>query len=132
MTKVLTPPDWSKLFAQMSHANHQRALEVLASGKPIDSKGRYLHWDEMRHRNPPNGLTLDEWWMGTAYSRSATARPLPLTSVKKEPFHFSNIVGIFTFVICNLLYQLSIKPQPNGWGFSEPPPATQLYGSVSV
>ncbi len=91
MTKVLTPPDWSKLFAQMSHANHQRALEVLASGKPIDSKGRYLHWDEMRHRNPPNGLTLDEWWMGTAYSRSAIARPLPLTSVKKEPFHFSNI-----------------------------------------
>ncbi|MCY3631222.1 MAG: Fic family protein [bacterium] len=29
--------------------------------------------------------------MGTAYSRSAIARPLPLTSVKGEPFRFSNI-----------------------------------------
>ncbi|WP_419924365.1 Fic family protein [Candidatus Poriferisocius sp.] len=66
-------------------------IEVLTSGRPIDPKGRYLHWDEMRHRTPPDGLTLDEWWMGTAYSRFAVARPLPLTSVTGEPFRISNI-----------------------------------------
>lgn len=91
MAKVLTPPNWSILFDKSYQENPQRSLEVLTTGKPVDPKGRYLHWDEMRHRPPPDDLTFDEWWMGTAYSRSAMARPLPLTSVNGEPFRFSNI-----------------------------------------
>ncbi len=45
----------------------------------------------MRHRDPPEGLTLDEWWLGTAYSRLTVSRPLPLTNVNGESFRFSNI-----------------------------------------
>lgn len=91
MAKVLTPPTWTDLASEIPPENQHRVIDVLTSGKPVDPKGRYLHWDEMRHRTPPDGLTLDEWWMGTAYSRSAIARLLPLTSVKGEPFRFSNI-----------------------------------------
>ncbi|MDE0115087.1 MAG: Fic family protein [bacterium] len=91
MAKVLPPPTWAYLASEVAPENQHRVIEVLMSGRPVDPKGRYLHWDEMRHRTPPDGLTLDEWWMGTAYSRSAIARPLPLTSVKGEPFRFSNI-----------------------------------------
>ncbi len=91
MAKVLTPPNWRDLLDQIFHENQQRSLDVLTTGKPVDPKGRYLHWDEMRHRTPPEGLTLDEWWVGTAYSRSAIARSLPLVSVAGEPFRFSNV-----------------------------------------
>ena len=94
MAKVLPPPDWNDLGSTISQENPQRLLEVLTTGKPVDLKGRYLHWDEMRHRTPPDGLTLEEWWVGTAYSRLVIARSLPLTSVKGEPFRFSNIDSI--------------------------------------
>lgn len=91
MAKVLPPPDWNELFSKLHEDDPQRLVEVLTAGDPVDAKGRYLHWDEMRHRPPPDGLTLDEWWLGTAYSRSMLARPLPLTSVTGEHFRFSNI-----------------------------------------
>lgn len=91
MAKVLPPPDWNDLSSRISQENPQRLLEVLSKGKPVDPKGRYLHWDEMRHRDPPDELTLDEWWLGTALSRFASARFLPLKSVKGDPFRFSNI-----------------------------------------
>ena len=91
MAKVLTAPTWTDLASKVPPEKQHRVIEVLTSGRPIDPKGRYLHWDEMRHRTPPDGLTHDEWWMGTAYSRSAISRPLPLTSVTGELFRFSNI-----------------------------------------
>lgn len=64
----------------------------------MDGKGRYLHWDEMRHRTPPEGLTMHEWWVRTKASRNAHARPLPLTSVTGEPFRFSNVDSIHQVV----------------------------------
>ena len=94
MAKVLTPPTWTDLASEVPPENQQRVIEVLTSGEPVDPKGRYLHWDEMRHRTPPDGLTLDEWWMGTAYSRFTLAKFLPLKSVDGDPFRFSNIDSI--------------------------------------
>lgn len=91
VSKVLTPPDWNDLFSKLDEEDPRRLVEVLTAGDPVDAKGRYLHWDEMRHRTPPDGFTLDEWWLGTAYSRSMLARPLPLTSVAGAHFRFSNI-----------------------------------------
>ena len=38
-------------------------LVTMGSARSI-AKGRYLHWDQMRHRTPPDGLTLQEWWVG--------------------------------------------------------------------
>lgn len=91
MAKVLPPPDFYKLASEIAEENSSRLFDLLETGRPVDDKGRYLHWDEMRHRTPPEGLTLHEWWVGTKASRNALARPLPLTSVKGEPFGFSNI-----------------------------------------
>ena len=91
MSKILPPPNWEELATALAHNDPARLPQVLNTGKPVDAKGRYLHWDEMRHRTPPDGLTLEEWWLGTAASRNALARPLPLTSVRGEPFRFSNV-----------------------------------------
>ena len=94
MAKVLQPPDWLELITEIAEKNPERLLELWAAGDPVDGKGRYLHWDEMRHRTPPEGLSTHEWWVATKASRNAFARPLPLTSVQGEPFRFSNIDSI--------------------------------------
>ncbi len=66
-------------------------LSLMWKGRPVDERGRYLHWDQMRHRTPPEGLTLEQWWLGTYLSRLVSSRPLPLTGVAGVPFRFSNI-----------------------------------------
>ena len=91
MTKVLPPPDSNELASKITEESPKRLVEIIFTGKPVDSKGRYLHWDEMRHRTPPDGLTLDEWWFGTAASRSMLARPLPLTDTNEKQFRFVNV-----------------------------------------
>lgn len=51
--------------------------------------GAYLHWDEVRHRNPPEGLTHEQWWYGLKIQRSAQVRnEVPLTDAKGQPFRY--------------------------------------------
>ena len=51
--------------------------------------GRYLHWDVVRHRTPPAGLTAEEWWLGIALARQPMLRPIPLISADGRPFRYS-------------------------------------------
>ena len=88
---MLPPPDRIELAKAIASSDPQRLVEIVAEGQPTDAKGRYLHWDEMRFRDPPNDLTLEEWWLGTAASRAAMARTLPLRDRKGRPFRFSNV-----------------------------------------
>lgn len=32
---------------------------------PVDVRGRYLHWDTLRHLTPPDGWCAEQWWLGT-------------------------------------------------------------------
>lgn len=40
--------------------------------------GEYLHWDELRHRTPPAGLTAEEWWSGVKIARNYMRKPVPI------------------------------------------------------
>ncbi len=91
MKKPLVPPDLARLAAEISNEDPQRLFQIVTAGRPVDAKGRYLHWDQMRHRPPPDGLTLEEWWFGTAASRVSQARALPLVGTDGNPFRFTNI-----------------------------------------
>ena len=91
MKKPLPPPDMAELLSEIADGGPQRVFDLFASGRPVDHKGRYLHWDQMRHRQPPEGLTLKEWWVSTAASRANNARTLPFTGTDGEPFRFTNI-----------------------------------------
>ncbi len=91
MKRPLQPPDWVPLVARIAADDPQRLPEFFSSSGPVDDRGRYLHWDEMRHRQPPDSLTLQEWWAGTAASRVKNARLLPFTGTDGDPFRFTNI-----------------------------------------
>jgi Fic family protein len=53
-----------------------------------DSNKKYLHWDKMRHLTPPDGLTIDEWWLGIKVQRMAELRLLPLFDPAGAPFTY--------------------------------------------
>ena len=88
MKVPLSPPDIASL---LSDARAEDLVALVASARPVDAKGRYLHWDEMRHRQPPEELTTEQWWLGTALSRQVSSRSLPLSSIDGSPFRFSNV-----------------------------------------
>ncbi len=63
----------------------ERLVEIIGTGRPVVN-GKYLHWDEMRHRQPPPGLSLEEWWLVTKSARSTSAETLPLRQIDGSRF----------------------------------------------
>lgn len=51
--------------------------------------GRYLHWDDVRRRTPPEGLTSEQWWLGILFARQPAARTFPLRSPDGTRFHYT-------------------------------------------
>jgi Fic family protein len=64
------------------------AFSFVPNAQPVDNRGRYLHWDEMRHRRAPNGLSSELWWATTKLARFGLLKTLPLTDGRDRPFRF--------------------------------------------
>lgn len=66
-----------------------RVMEVFQhAGSPL-VKGKYLPWDKFRRLEPPDGLTLEEWWFSTKMARRALLRDLPLKDHIGRPFQYA-------------------------------------------
>lgn len=52
-------------------------------------EGRYLHWDELRRREPPDNLDVRAWWLGVKLARNSSTRTFPLRSVDGQLFRFA-------------------------------------------
>jgi len=66
----------------------ERFRTIVTHGMTLAS-GAYLHWDDLRHRPPPDDLTLREWWLGVKLSRLAQRRMLPLRNAEGTPFFYA-------------------------------------------
>ncbi|MES2438615.1 MAG: Fic family protein [Verrucomicrobiota bacterium] len=77
-----TAPQTYEIFGKLDNEGRRRALLMQISDD-------YLHWDELKHRAPPEGMNREEWWCGLKLKRSAAMKLLPLHDSKGEPFRFS-------------------------------------------
>ena len=82
-------PDVQLLFSQIVSDEALREL-VLGGSSPTDSKGRYLHWEEVRHRKPPKGLTREQYWLSLKLGRRLQSLSPVLLDKQHRPFVFSN------------------------------------------
>jgi len=83
------PPGFTDLMSTVDEPT--RLVDLVSLATPVDPKGRYLHWDEMRNRTPPDGLSHREWWLATSMARRSMSQDLPLTSTDGRPFRLCNI-----------------------------------------
>ena len=51
--------------------------------------GDYIHWDKLRHLDPPPGLKHNEWWLAIKLARRSLLRRLPLESPDGLPFSYA-------------------------------------------
>lgn len=78
------------------------ALE--GAGAEATRRDRYLHWDELRHRQPPDGLSVEEWWYGLKMRRMAQRQVIPLKDRRERAFSFSLTPRMF-----ELLHEIDLR-----------------------
>lgn len=80
-----TPPD---PFQTLQSLSPTEVPTLFQNGSPLPL-GRYLHWDELRHRSAPNGVTHEKWWASIFFARSPLMQDLPLLDKLGRPFRFA-------------------------------------------
>lgn len=81
-----TPPPFSKLSSQLAGLGQ---LDVVFDAQRDHIKAhRYYHWDDLKYRTPPSGLTREQWWLSLKLQRLTTRRYIPLFDKKGQPFSF--------------------------------------------
>jgi fido (protein-threonine AMPylation protein) len=73
----------------------ERLSRRLADPAP---NGRYLHWDELRHRPPPPGLSVEDWWFAVKTARRLLYQPLPLADTSGRPFVFARVAPVLALL----------------------------------
>ncbi len=72
----LTPPDATSILVGLAP---EQLLALFGQGgvpSPLIN-GHYLHWDEIRHRTPPDGLTLERVGYDGWTEPANRGQPLP-------------------------------------------------------
>lgn len=80
----MSPPVLAKLLADSAP---ERVVPAMHAAR--GSVAEYYHWDEMRHRTPPEGLTTLEWWLGLKLARISSKRNVGLFDRHGKPFSFN-------------------------------------------
>lgn len=80
-----TPPSVASL---MKNVAPERLLHLMASQPVSTMPSAYLHWDELRYRAPPDGLSVHEWWLAIKFGRINVARTLPFLDKDDQSFSY--------------------------------------------
>ncbi|MDO5503535.1 MAG: Fic family protein, partial [Actinomycetia bacterium] len=68
------PPPFEELLKDLNPA---RVAAILSRADSTAMSGEYLSWDTLRYKTPPDGLTVEEWWLQTRWARRSAQRVLP-------------------------------------------------------
>lgn len=81
-------PDTPKpLDALLGELDAKRLVQLMSSHRQNHAQ-KYLHWDELRRRPTPEGLTHDEWWLLTKWGRRQIQRLIPLKDTEGRAFSY--------------------------------------------
>ncbi|MFC5581971.1 Fic family protein [Rhodanobacter terrae] len=80
MKLPMAPPAFGDLFDRFD------IRKILRAKPGPEVKGRYEHWDQLRHLTPPEGLTSEEWWLGIKMARRGLRQEMPVKDKTGNPF----------------------------------------------
>lgn len=63
-------------------------MRIMTSGVKASQDDQYRPWDEIRFREPPEGLSTEEWWAAIKVARQQDSHELPLTDEDGRPFTY--------------------------------------------
>lgn len=77
----VTPP----AIADLLHEVAEDRIPAVLGGRPL-VEGKYLHWDNLRHREPPEGVSPREWWLSIRLARRSAQEAMPLLNKDGDAF----------------------------------------------
>lgn len=86
MKLPVSAPSLSELMKRLAP---DRAAAAFAPPLQAEVAGVYLHWDELRRRSAPNGLSVEEWWLRLSVARTVLKAELPLKTKDGRPVNFA-------------------------------------------
>lgn len=90
MKTPVSPPNLASLLQSLTASNPELIFELM---KPEDltedKKGRYLHWDKLRHLPLNNFQSHEHWWLSIKLARNSLYKKLPFVATDNNPFQFS-------------------------------------------
>ena len=87
MRKPQQPPPVEQLISRVAGSDSLDFVNRILDSSIAGS--RYLPWDELRRRRPPEGLTSEQWWLSTKLARTGMRRPLPLLDKNGRQFSYA-------------------------------------------
>lgn len=78
-----TPPSMGSL---LDRGDMEVFEKIIASDVKASQDGHYRHWDEIRFREPPEGMSREEWWLAIKFARRRECHSLPLSDAAGHPF----------------------------------------------
>ncbi len=81
----MRPPEMDEILNRSSFEDLER---ILTSDVKASQNGQYRHWDELRYREPPEGLSLEEWWLAIKYARRRELHNVPLRDEHRRFFSY--------------------------------------------
>jgi Fic family protein len=94
MRKPQAPPDVKDLAARLTGPDAADFLQRAFAVSPSAADDRYLPWDELRNRRPPEGLTSEQWWLAIKLARAGMQRQLPLSDAEGQQFSYALPDGV--------------------------------------
>jgi Fic family protein len=82
-----TPPDANKIFREAAK-DPDELMRLYKWAQLTDLKGRYLHWDKLRHLDPPEGFTVKKWWAAIKLARQNLYKPINLLDTHQNEFKY--------------------------------------------
>lgn len=82
MRKPNSPPKTEEIFDYIRNGD-KSFLDILTAVREPVVNGKYLHWDELRRRNPPDNLSPKIWWYALKFRRLDRYKSIPLESKSK-------------------------------------------------
>lgn len=92
MQKPLSPPQLEDIVAGLGPSQAERTkrlTDLISNLREVAPDGRYRHWDKLRHLDPPDGISHEEWWLTIKFARMAILKPLPLVDSDGHAFNYS-------------------------------------------
>lgn len=83
------PPPWQEILDQVAKADRLGVILPALQDEGLQPK-KYLHWDALRFRAAPEGLSHREWWLLAKLRRSNLYQRLPNVDGANQPFQFAN------------------------------------------
>jgi len=90
MKLPLKAPSYFELIDEL--IENKRYLDIGLSDAPLPEK--YLHWDQLRHRQVPEGLSLREWWYLIKSPRISSLKKITLQDKNHIPFSYNVVESI--------------------------------------